>query len=97
LESDIVELWRASGPNARTNFRRLIQTGPLDTLHRDWVEAGEAVAITRRGKIVACLAPPGGAFNAEAANAPVERIRARRREATLGGVKIADLIAEGRT
>ena len=63
----------------------------------DWVEAGEAVAITRRGKIVACLAPPGGAFNAEAANAAVERIRARRRGATLGGVKIADLIAEGRT
>jgi prevent-host-death family protein len=63
----------------------------------DWVEAGEAIAITRRGKIVACLTPPGGAFNAEAANAAVERIRARRRGVTLGGVKIGDLIAEGRT
>jgi prevent-host-death family protein len=63
----------------------------------DWVEAGEAVAITRRGKVVAHLAPPGGAFNLEAASAAAARIRARRRGVTLGGAKIADLIAEGRT
>jgi prevent-host-death family protein len=63
----------------------------------DWVEAGEAVAITRRGKVVAHLAPPGGSFSAEAANAAVERIRARRRGVMLGGVKIADLIRKGRT
>lgn len=63
----------------------------------DWVEAGEAVAITRRGKIVAHLAPPGGALNIEAASAAAERIRARRRGITLGGAKIDDLIAEGRT
>jgi prevent-host-death family protein len=31
----------------------------------DWVEAGEAVAITRRGKVVARLAPTGGALNIE--------------------------------
>ena len=63
----------------------------------DWVEAGEAVAITRRGKIVAHLAPPGGAFNLEAAKAAAERSRVRRRRVTLGRAKIADLIAEGRT
>jgi prevent-host-death family protein len=63
----------------------------------DWVEAGETVAITRRGKVVAHLAPPGAAFNIEAAEAAVERIRARRRGVTLGGAKIADLIAEGLT
>ena len=40
----------------------------------DWVEAGEAVAITRRGKIVAHLTPLGDAFNAEAARAAAERI-----------------------
>jgi prevent-host-death family protein len=62
----------------------------------DWVAAGETVAITRRGKIVAHLAPPGGPFNIEAANAAMERIRTRRRGVTLGGAKIADLIAEGR-
>jgi prevent-host-death family protein len=63
----------------------------------DWVEAGEAVAITRRGKVVARLAPPGGAFNVEAASAAADRIRVRRRGVTLGGAKITDLIAEGRT
>jgi prevent-host-death family protein len=63
----------------------------------DWVEAGEAVAITRRGKVVARLAPPGGAFNVEAASAAADRIRVRRRGVTLSGAKITDLIAEGRT
>ena len=63
----------------------------------DWVEAGESVAITRRGKIVAHLAPPGGAFNVEAARAAAERIRLRRRGVTLGGSTIAGLIEEGRT
>jgi antitoxin (DNA-binding transcriptional repressor) of toxin-antitoxin stability system len=62
----------------------------------DWIEAGETVAITRRGKVVAHLAPPGGAFNIEAASAAADRIRARRRGVTLGDVKIVDLIAEGR-
>ena len=63
----------------------------------DWVEAGEAVAITRGGKIVAHLAPPGGAFNAEAARAAARRIRLRHRGVTLGGSRVADLIEEGRT
>jgi prevent-host-death family protein len=63
----------------------------------DWVEAGESIAITRRGKIVAHLAPPAGAFDAEAASAAAQRIRARRRGVRLGRAKIADLIAEGRT
>ncbi len=63
----------------------------------DSIEAGESVAITRRGKIVAHLAPPGGAFNAEAARAAAQRIRLRRRGVTIGGSTIADLIEEGRT
>jgi prevent-host-death family protein len=62
----------------------------------DWVAAGETVAITRRGKIVAHLAPPGSPFNVEAAIDAADRIRARRRGVTLDGAKIADLIAEGR-
>jgi prevent-host-death family protein len=62
----------------------------------DWVAAGETVVITRRGKVVAHLAPPGGAFNVEAASAAADRIRARRRGVTLGGLKVADLVAEGR-
>jgi prevent-host-death family protein len=44
----------------------------------DWVEAGETIAITRRGKVVAHLAPPGVAPNLEAASAAAARIYARR-------------------
>ena len=63
----------------------------------DWVEAGEAVAITRHGKVVAHLSPLGGAFDAEGARAAAERIRLRRRGVTLGGSTIRDLIEDGRT
>ncbi|HME86513.1 MAG TPA: type II toxin-antitoxin system prevent-host-death family antitoxin [Roseiarcus sp.] len=62
----------------------------------DWVEAGGTGTITRRGKVVAHLTPPPGAFSAEAARAAAERIRSRRRGVTLGGSTIADLIGERR-
>jgi prevent-host-death family protein len=62
----------------------------------DWVEAGDEVVITRRGKVVAHLVPPAGAVNREAGVEAVERIRARRRGVTLGGLKIKDLVSEGR-
>ena len=62
----------------------------------DWVEAGEEIVITRRGKIVARLVPPGSAFDRERAQAAVRRIREMRKGVTLGGLKIKDLINEGR-
>jgi len=62
----------------------------------DWVEAGDEVVITRRGKIVARLVPPAEAIDPEAGIAAAARIRARRRGVTLGGLKIKDLINEGR-
>ncbi len=62
----------------------------------DWVEAGDQVVITRRGKVVARLVPPAGAINREAGIEVAARIRARRCGVTLGGLKIKDLIAEGR-
>ena len=80
-------MWEIGAFEAKNRFGQLL----------DRVEAGESVAITRRGKIVAHLAPPGGACNAEAARAAAERIRLRRRGVTLGGSTIADLIEEGRT
>jgi hypothetical protein len=45
---------------------------------------------------VARLVPPVGAISREAGRELVERIRARRKGVTLGGLKIKDLIAEGR-
>ena len=63
----------------------------------DWVEAGEEVIITRRGKVVAKLVPPdSGRANQERASAAVTRIRDMRRGVTLGDIKIRDLLAEGR-
>ena len=62
----------------------------------DWVEAGDEVVITRRGKVVARLVSPAGAIDRQAGIDAVARIRVRRRRVTLGGLKIKDLIAEGR-
>jgi prevent-host-death family protein len=58
----------------------------------DWVEAGEEVIITRRGKAVARLV----AADRERARGVAAHIRARRRGITLGGLSIKDLINEGR-
>ena len=53
----------------------------------DRVEAGEEIVITRRGKVVARLVPPGEA---------ARRIREMRKGVTLGGLRIKDLVSEGR-
>lgn len=58
--------------------------------------AGEEIAITNRGKIVARLVPPAAVFDHEHARAAAARIRERRKGVTLGGLKIKELIAEGR-
>lgn len=62
----------------------------------DWVEAGEEVVITRRGKVVARMTSPDQVFDRERAQGAAARIRARRRGVTLGGLAIRDLINEGR-
>ena len=62
----------------------------------DWVEAGEEVVITRRGKIVARLVPPSLAFDRERSRRAVQKIRGMRKGITLGGLRIKDLINEGR-
>lgn len=63
----------------------------------DWVEAGEEIIITRRGKVVAKLVPPrSDRADEEQARAAVMRIRDMRRGVTLGDIRIKDLIAEGR-
>jgi prevent-host-death family protein len=62
----------------------------------DWVEAGEEVVITRRGKAVARMVPPGTAFDRERGRRAAQRIRAMRQDVTLGGLVLKDLISEGR-
>ena len=62
----------------------------------DLVEKGEEVVITRRGKAVARLVREIQGADRKVARAAAARIRARRKGVTLGGLKIKDLINEGR-
>jgi prevent-host-death family protein len=62
----------------------------------DWVQQGEEVVITRRGKPVAKLVRLEPGVDRAKALAAVQRIRAMRKGVTLGGLKIRDLIDEGR-
>lgn len=62
----------------------------------DWVEKGEEVVITRRGRVVARLVPGAAAFDRERAARAVAGIIARRAGVTLGGLNIKDLVSEGR-
>ena len=62
----------------------------------DWVENGEEVVITRRSKAVARLVPNASGFDRAQAAQAVADILARRVGVTLGGVKIKDLVSEGR-
>lgn len=60
------------------------------------VERGEEIVITRRGKPVAKLVPAVPRPDLTAARAAADRILERSRSATLGGIEIEELIAEGR-
>jgi prevent-host-death family protein len=62
----------------------------------DWVEAGEEVIITRRGRVVARLVPPYSAADPEQARNAAAAIRAMSKGVKLGRLKVKDLIAEGR-
>ncbi|MGH8801674.1 MAG: type II toxin-antitoxin system Phd/YefM family antitoxin [Casimicrobiaceae bacterium] len=62
----------------------------------DWVERGEEVVITRRGRIVARLVPGTPAFDSERAERAAADILARRVGVELGDLKIKDLVNERR-
>jgi prevent-host-death family protein len=62
----------------------------------DRVEAGEEIAITRRGKIVARLVPPAHKDAAQRAHDAVAGLRASRKGVSLGRLNSRDLVREGR-
>jgi prevent-host-death family protein len=64
----------------------------------DRVEGGEVIVITRHGKPVAHLVPPSGTTEFADAAASARRWMALRdaQNIRLGGLKIRDLIEEGR-
>ena len=60
------------------------------------VEAGETVVITRDGKPVAHLVPVPATGGRPDVSVLIERWRYSRKGVTLGGLKVRDLINEGR-
>lgn len=62
----------------------------------DQVEAGEEIVITRSGRAVARLLPPVPSADTAHVHDAVAGIRTMRKGARLDGLKIKDLIDEGR-
>lgn len=62
----------------------------------DWVESGEEVIITRRGRVVARLVPGVSGVDHDRAARAAADILARRVGVKLRGLKIKDLVNEGR-
>ncbi len=62
----------------------------------DQVEHGEEIVITRRGKPVARIVPAEPGFDRAKARRAVAGILELSKGVTLGGLKIKDLINEGR-
>ena len=62
----------------------------------DRVESGEEILITRRGKVVARLGPAEPGFDRAKARRAADGLLDARRGVTLGGLKIKDLVNEGR-
>jgi prevent-host-death family protein len=63
----------------------------------DQVERGEEIVITRRGRAVARLVPAQPGFDRGKARRAADGILELSRGLRLDGLKIKDLIAEGRT
>ncbi len=62
----------------------------------DRVEQGEEVVITRHGKAVAKLVPTRAGHDRDKARKAADQLLEASRGLTLGGLKIKDLIDEGR-
>ena len=60
------------------------------------VQAGEEIAITRRGKVVARLVPPAPADAARRARDAIDALRASRKGVSLGRLGSRELIRAGR-
>jgi prevent-host-death family protein len=63
----------------------------------DQVERGSEIVITRRGKPVAKLVPPGSGFDRARAKRAADGLREASKGLKLRGLKIKDLINQGRS
>lgn len=71
---------------AKTHFSKLLER----------VEKGEEIVITRRGKRIARLVPERLVRDREAIRRTIAEMQALAQTVSLGGLKIKDLIEEGR-
>lgn len=71
---------------AKTKFSELL----------DAVASGQEIIITRHGKEAGRLVPPRSAFRREDARTAALRIREMSKGVKLGGIKIKELVNEGR-
>jgi prevent-host-death family protein len=62
----------------------------------DQVEHGAEIVITRRGKAVAKLVPPGPGFDRKKAKRAADGLREASKGVRLRGLKLKNLIDEGR-
>jgi prevent-host-death family protein len=62
----------------------------------DWVESGEEVIITRRGKAVARMIPATAGFDRERARRAADGLLHTSRGVTLGALGLRELIGAGR-
>jgi prevent-host-death family protein len=60
------------------------------------VEAGEEIAITRRGKVVARLVPAAPEEAEQRARKAIAGLRSSRKGVSLGGLNSRDLVRDGR-
>jgi prevent-host-death family protein len=72
--------------DAKTHFAELLER----------VETGEEVTITRHGTPVAKIVPVKKKHTVAERRQAIERMKERRKGLSLGGLKIRDLINEGR-
>jgi prevent-host-death family protein len=72
--------------DAKTHFSELLEK----------VEAGEEITITKHGTPVARLVPVAKSYTAAERREAIERIKKLSNGLSLGGLKIRDLIHEGR-
>jgi prevent-host-death family protein len=80
----------------------MLEIGAFEAKNRlgallDRVEQGEEIVIIRRGKPVAKLVPAGPSFDRVKARRAVAGLLEASRGVTLGGLRIKDVIDEGRS
>jgi antitoxin (DNA-binding transcriptional repressor) of toxin-antitoxin stability system len=89
IAGDVVVIGRMAGVDhleARSTLGALL----------DQVEKGAEVTITRRGRPVARLVPADAGIDRGRARSAADNLVARRKGVSLGGLRIKDLIDEGR-